>query len=237
MVNFVSLIDGIKNLIASIGNSTGVSDAGKIPHLDSAGKLDDSFIDSAVTRNADLQGGITSVYLDGLTSSYFKMGYDVVIQPVAGGQSLCGSWHGLQLGGLRSEQITAPGTPPPELINIEDNGSFVVGIAAGADNGFYSGVGTLNPLNVLNIYQRDWHTTGNFIVCKDSALTEIWGVDLNGYIYCQGTKVLGVTETGWTAGTGTPNKGAFDADIATLTEVSQRLLAIEQALRTHGLID
>lgn len=69
-----------------------------------------------------------------------------------------------------------------------------------------------------------------------------------------GLKVIGPRQTGWTAGTGTPNLAAFNADqalpvgavysqaevqaIATaLIAERQRTLALEQALRTHGLID
>ncbi|MDW4577809.1 hypothetical protein ACFBQR_17880 [Atlantibacter hermannii] len=69
-----------------------------------------------------------------------------------------------------------------------------------------------------------------------------------------GTKVLGPQQTGWTPGTGSPNLDAFDADLnfsvgatysqtelqaiaAALVEVRQRLLALEQSDRTHGLID
>lgn len=51
------------------------------------------------------------------------------------------------------------------------------------------------------------------------------------------TKVIGAQDTGWTAGTGTALKGAFNANTATATQAAQRVLAIEQALRTHGLIN
>jgi hypothetical protein len=50
-------------------------------------------------------------------------------------------------------------------------------------------------------------------------------------------KILGPRETDWTTPTGTPNKGAFSADTATLIQTAQRLLAVEQMLRTHGLIN
>lgn len=43
-------------------------------------------------------------------------------------------------------------------------------------------------------------------------------------------------DTGWTAGTGTATKGAFATSTATLTEVAERLLAIEQALLAAGII-
>ena len=68
-----------------------------------------------------------------------------------------------------------------------------------------------------------------------------------------GVKVLGPRQTGWTAGSGTANLGAFDADqsftvgaaysqaevqaIATeLIAARKRILALEQAMRNHGLI-
>lgn len=69
-----------------------------------------------------------------------------------------------------------------------------------------------------------------------------------------GVKVLGPRQTGWTAGTGTPNLGAFNADQAfavgatysqaevqaianELIAARKRILALEQAMRTHGQID
>jgi len=74
-----------------------------------------------------------------------------------------------------------------------------------------------------------------------------------GGIYIGPNKVLGARETGWTTGTGTANKGAFTTyNGATMSvayvqaeaqatndaakNASQRIKAIEDALRTHGLI-
>jgi hypothetical protein len=51
------------------------------------------------------------------------------------------------------------------------------------------------------------------------------------------TKILGPRVTGFVAGKGTPSFGPFDASSATLSQVSARLLALEFALRKHGLID
>lgn len=75
-----------------------------------------------------------------------------------------------------------------------------------------------------------------------------------GHFAVDGTQVVGAQQTGWTAGTGTPAKGAFAAyagqtwgasyseSVAqaadnAIAAASQRLLAIEQALATHGLIN
>ncbi|WP_343552109.1 phage tail protein [Pantoea sp.] len=69
-----------------------------------------------------------------------------------------------------------------------------------------------------------------------------------------GLKVVGARQTGWTAATGTAFKSAFNADngyqisgtyqqfeaisVANgLTEARQRIKALEDALRTHGLIN
>ncbi|MDX8597758.1 phage tail protein, partial [Salmonella enterica] len=69
-----------------------------------------------------------------------------------------------------------------------------------------------------------------------------------------GTKVIGARQTGWTAATGTALLGAFNANQAytvsatyTQSEVSamatglqqarQRIKALEDAMRTHGMIN
>jgi hypothetical protein len=69
-----------------------------------------------------------------------------------------------------------------------------------------------------------------------------------------GTKVLGARETGWTAATGTPNKAAFATYAGQTVSAgyvqaeaqatdnaakanSERIKALEDALRTHGLIN
>lgn len=56
-------------------------------------------------------------------------------------------------------------------------------------------------------------------------------------IRLNGIKILGGRDTGWTAGTGTPNKSAFNSETATLQEVARRALGLEQALRGMGIIN
>ncbi|RWI96097.1 hypothetical protein [Mesorhizobium sp.] len=79
-------------------------------------------------------------------------------------------------------------------------------------------------------------------------------INISSGYYVAGVKVLGAQATGWTAGTGTALKGAFaayagqthtasyvQATIQALDnaarDASQRVKAIEDALRTHGLIN
>lgn len=57
-------------------------------------------------------------------------------------------------------------------------------------------------------------------------------------IYRGGNKVLGARDTGWTAGTGGANKGAFNSDtVTTPGQVAYRVQALENAMRAHGLIN
>jgi hypothetical protein len=51
-----------------------------------------------------------------------------------------------------------------------------------------------------------------------------------------GVQVVATRRTGWGAPTGTPARGAFNSDTATLQEVARRLHALIDDLTTHGLI-
>jgi hypothetical protein len=97
--------------------------------------------------------------------------------------------------------------------------------------------------------------TGSTSESSRLAIRSTGDVDnLTGVYQIAGTQVVGPQETGWTAATGTPNKGAYATyagqtvsasydqaeaqatDDATKAN-SQRIKAIEDALRTHGLIN
>ncbi|MCQ1716197.1 phage tail protein, partial [Escherichia coli] len=79
-------------------------------------------------------------------------------------------------------------------------------------------------------------------------------LDTDGVYMVGGTQVIGPRQTGWTAATGTPLLGSFNANqsytigtthtqsevaaLATgLQQARQRILALETVLRLHGLID
>ncbi|ECS3371915.1 phage tail protein [Salmonella enterica subsp. enterica serovar Mbandaka] len=79
-------------------------------------------------------------------------------------------------------------------------------------------------------------------------------LNVSGSYSVNGTKVVGARQTGWTAATGTANKGVFNADLTftvsdtyTQSEIQaianaliaerRRTKALEDALRAHGLID
>jgi hypothetical protein len=58
----------------------------------------------------------------------------------------------------------------------------------------------------------------------------------DGRVSFEGKQVVGPRQTGWTRATGKANRGAFDSSAATVRETAERLKALEDALRTHGLI-
>jgi hypothetical protein len=59
----------------------------------------------------------------------------------------------------------------------------------------------------------------------------------NAYLAIKGQQVIKERQTGWTAGTGTANKGTFNYDTATTAQLAQRCKALEDVLRYHGLIN
>lgn len=86
---------------------------------------------------------------------------------------------------------------------------------------------------------------GDYVSKKETANQSI-GSQLSAASFAvNGVKVIGTKVTGFTPAVGTALKGAFDAnksfDTETtpdgLKETRQRLKAIEDALRSHGLID
>lgn len=54
-------------------------------------------------------------------------------------------------------------------------------------------------------------------------------------LWVGGEPILAARMTGWTAGTGTPNFGTFNAASATAAQCAARILALEAAFRHHGL--
>lgn len=94
---------------------------------------------------------------------------------------------------------------------------------------------------------------GNVAIPTTDKLQVSGSVNVSGSYKVAGIQVVGAQQTGWTAATGTANKGAFNADLAfsvgttysqaeiqaiaaALIAERQRTKALEDAMRTHGLI-
>ncbi|RWP84729.1 MAG: hypothetical protein EOR11_19915 [Mesorhizobium sp.] len=95
---------------------------------------------------------------------------------------------------------------------------------------------------------------GNYTMTHTTGTLTLSGILVASQYNVGANKVVGARDTGWTAGTGTANKAAFAAYAgATMSaayvqaeaqatnnaarDAAQRILAIETALRTHGLIN
>ncbi|MGO4619956.1 hypothetical protein AB4Z34_33465 [Ensifer sp. 2YAB10] len=84
-------------------------------------------------------------------------------------------------------------------------------------------------------------SAGGSLIFGDG-LVELFNGDLDlktgGRFYkYQGIKVVGARDTGWTAMTGTTNKAtAYDTSSITLSQLAGRVMALQAALTTHGLI-
>ena len=128
---------------------------------------------------------------------------------------------------------------------------YQTGLAICYDSGLTVGVSNGNAA-VTKILVNNTNVSIPIVVASTSTTTGALiiangGVGIGGNIFSggtiqgiqfqvAGTKILGARDTGWTAPTGTANKGAFASDTATLLNVAQRLFSLETALRTHGLI-
>jgi hypothetical protein len=237
MAKFLTLLNGFRAWVNTISVSLGVIDADKIVATNSNGKLDSSLLPVNNAYVDDITDTKQYGKFTGLKSNYYLLGADLGITPVVAGQSGISSYWGLQIGGLRGDLLYSPTfapIDPPSLTNKETVGSFCVAIFPGNTN-FTEAYPT--SFNSLAVYQSSWQTGGNFIACKNNSNVNIFNVDLNGNIFINNTKVLGSRETGWTASTGTALKSVFATDSATLIQCAQRIKALEDTLRTHGLIN
>ncbi len=88
--NFLTVVNGIKQLVTAITSSTGVNDANKIVMTDSGGKLNSSLIPIV---NSGVAGNVTSVQYDAQNriSSYivngvsFNITYNTLTTIIVGG--------------------------------------------------------------------------------------------------------------------------------------------------------
>ncbi len=118
----------------------------------------------------------------------------------------------------------------------------------GALNGNVINANTINVATLVASGQSEFDdnvTVGGalfaaqFAVSVGTTLT-VTGSTVSASYKVGSNQVVGARNTGWTAGTGgTPNKGAIDYSTATLAQLANRVMALEQALFAttgHGLI-
>lgn len=135
--------------------------------------------------------------------------------------------------------------------------TFNTGGAAAVKVGVNSGFTTFNVLSFngvltdagfqgvmaggnANLYLQA--ASGGSIVFQDggtlnATLSSTGVLDVGGSYQVNGTQVVGVRDTGWTAMTGTPDENtSYATGSVTLPELAGRVMALQTALTTHGLI-
>jgi hypothetical protein len=88
---------------------------------------------------------------------------------------------------------------------------------------------------------RTWFYSSGSLVFQLSGVTKA-AIDISsgaagGAYSIQGSQIIGPRDTGWTAMTGTPNEAtAYDTASVTTAQLAGRVMALQTALTTHGLI-
>ena len=131
------------------------------------------------------------------------------------------------IGGIKTftgSQLRMSSNAPGFWLNEIDN---LYGVYLGLDG------------NILQIQRRDTNfgSTATHILQINLTTFAVNFIQPTTTIKINSQKVLGARETGWTVGTGTPNKGTFAADTATTLQVAQRVIALEQMARNMGFIN
>ena len=188
------------------------------------------------TELAGFPGGHVFVHLEAGAGGWF--------QPVGTTQPQ------IIIGYNQSGAVVTNNTP---LVLIDQNGVYNVMAVGDIDNStfdqstvfraFKTGIGQIIcgfQGTSSHFYDADAHNfrTGAG-VAKITFNSNVISLTSGGFVQNNSLQVLGGRNTGWTAGTGTPNKGAFNTATATATDCAQRILALEQAMFSgtgHGLI-
>ncbi|TPN57174.1 hypothetical protein [Mesorhizobium sp. B1-1-7] len=139
--------------------------------------------------------------------------------------------------------------------NFTTGGTFTGTISPAANDGGALGNATNQWSDLFGATGFVWNLgNGNYTVTHSAGTLTFSGIVVASQFNVGANKVVGARDTGWTAGTGTALKGAFaayagqahtaayvQATIQALDDAarnaSQRVKALEDALRAHGLIN
>lgn len=164
--------------------------------------------------------------------SYTTAGQDVIgygVEVVAATADIntgiaIASGPGLVTNGL---VMTQSGTIGIDLGGATFSSSIAMAIAAGHKIDFSGSAGKRIGYNASSGYME--FSDGGSLISDISMSTGAYRI--------AGTKVIGPRDTGWTAMTGTANKNtAYDTSTVTLAQLAGRVMSLQAALTTHGLI-
>ena len=106
------------------------------------------------------------------------------------------------------------------------------------DNGYGSyvdSVGLIQYFRNLNNGKIYFRNSGN---TENNLEVENGFVNVPGHVKVAGNQVVGARDSGWSAMTGAADKATvYAVGTVTLAQLAGRVMALQSALRTHGLID
>lgn len=164
------------------------------------------------------------------------------VDPGANSKSYC--WSGF------SARATASTFPIDAGFHLSGNARIGLDLSAAdftADQGAIALASNqkihFNAVNTSYIDQPEGTALGTVTLGYNSASTrfDALGADFNiastKVFRVNGTQVVSARDTGWTAMTGTTNKAtSYDTSTVTLAQLAGRVMAIQAALTTHGLL-
>lgn len=208
-----------------------------------------AIINNTTTVGTTGAGGLSAVAHPSATGIYIQGGNDI---------NAMGGWvNGINIGvksmraGGTSILISASALVRSHFETSSGSASSIADILLSANsangiilNGTYSG----SAIRMVAGNSIGWEATGTVKTLYTSATsvlgttfsgTERFGINLGASPFMQlnSTKVVGVRDTGWTAMTGTTDKAsAFATSTVTLAQLAGRVMAMQTALTTHGLL-
>lgn len=125
--------------------------------------------------------------------------------------------------------LTVKNSSATNLLLVENNGT--VQWPLGGTGGPVTLTGTDNSSGSYTLTVKNLAGSNTLLVTNDGSLRALVSLVLNG------SQVVGVRDTGWTAMTGSSNKAtSYDTSTVTLAQLAGRVMALQASLTTHGLI-
>jgi hypothetical protein len=182
---------------------------------------------------AEIGAGI-HISSDTVTDAYFR--YGIIITEGTGNANAITT--GIQIGnnGLYGLNLVGSNTVAHvRSTGTVDYGVLLLGTYAGAALRINSG--QFIVYEATNAIKTGYDSVGGVWSLKNGSTERFGVVASSGSIRVNGVQVIGARDTGWTAMTGTANENtAYDTATVTLAQLAGRVMALQTALTTHGLI-
>lgn len=195
----------------------------------------------------DLVAVEVDVFANGTDNNFSRVGIDVVGGKGVAAGSAPTIGYGVRIG---PQGGTAANCTFTYGNYIYGNVTTSVHIAATGTVGIDTSTATLSgsAIRLARAQKISWEATDTIVAALDGSVNRInftnGGTERVGLtvtatpgIRINSTQVVGAQDTGWTAMTGTTNKAtSYDTSTVTLAQLAGRVMALQAALTTHGLL-